>query len=326
MIALGADSDSLAHAARLLRDGQLVAFPTETVYGLGADASNPEAVAAIFRAKGRPADHPVIIHLPSASVLHQWASAVPASAMRLAEAFWPGPLTLVLQRADGVSDAVTGGQDTVGLRVPGNPVALDLLQAFGGALAAPSANRFGHVSPTTAAHVLEEFDGSAVAAVVDGGPCRVGVESTIIDLSSAQPTLLRHGMIAIEAIEAVLGEPLRRVGDQQGPRASGRLASHYAPRAVVELVEADALSERVESCLAAGEALRVLARREPVSAASKSAWIAMPDVPEGFARALYSALRRADTAGPDRILVERPPDAAGWEAIADRLQKAAAPR
>lgn len=326
MIQLGADSTSLEHAALLLRDGQLVAFFTETVYGLGADARNPEAVATIFRAKGRPTDHPVIVHLPSASELHQWASSVPASAMRLAKTFWPGPLTLVLRRAAGVSDAVTGGQNTVGLRVPGNPVALDLLRRFGGALAAPSANRFGHVSPTTAAHVVTEFSDSEVAAVLDGGPCRVGVESTIIDLSSARPTLLRHGMIRIEAIEAVLGETVQRVGDQQGPRASGRLTSHYAPRAVVELVAVDALSKRAEACIAAGESIAVLARQAPLSARLESAWIAMPDQPEPFARALYSALRQADTAGPDRMLVERPPATAGWEAIADRLQKAAAPR
>ncbi|MEQ9009909.1 L-threonylcarbamoyladenylate synthase [Algiphilus sp.] len=326
MIHLGADSTSLAHAARLLRDGQLVAFPTETVYGLGGDAANPEAVASIFRAKGRPADHPVIVHMASADALPRWASHVPESAQHLAEAFWPGPLTLVLRRADGVSDAVTGGQDTVGLRVPGNPVALDLLRAFGGALAAPSANRFGHVSPTTAAHVLTEFGDSEVAAVVDGGPCRVGVESTIIDLSGARPALLRHGMIAIEAIEAVLNEPLERVGDQQGPRASGRLASHYAPRAVVELVAVGALEERVETCLAADESIAVLARRGPQCTTSRAAWIEMPDQPAPFAQALYSALRQADAACPDRILVERPPDTAGWEAISDRLQKASTPR
>lgn len=324
MIRLGTSEQDLERAAQLLRAGALVAFPTETVYGLGADAANPEAVAGIFRAKGRPAEHPVIVHLPSAGDLQHWASHVPDSARRLADMFWPGPLTLVLGRADGVSDAITGGQDTVGLRVPGNPVALALLRAFGGALAAPSANRFGHVSPTTADHVIEEF-GDEVAAVVDGGRCSVGVESTIVDLTGSQPRLLRPGMIRVDAIEAELGVPLERVGDRQGPRASGRLASHYAPGAALELVDGEALDMRAEACVRAGERVAVLARREAKAHEAGATWIEMPRQPIQFARALYAELRRADAGRPDRILIESPPQSAGWEAIVDRLSRAATP-
>ncbi|MBS3747191.1 MAG: threonylcarbamoyl-AMP synthase [Wenzhouxiangellaceae bacterium] len=326
MIRLGSSAEDLERAADLLRAGQLVAFPTETVYGLGADAANPEAVADIFRAKGRPADHPVIVHLPAAEALAHWARDVSASAQRLADMFWPGPLTLVLKRAEGVSDAITGGQDTVGLRVPGNPTALALLQAFGGAVAAPSANRFGHVSPTTAEHVIEEFSTGEVAAVVDGGPCAVGVESTIVDLSGSSPRLLRPGMIRIDAIEAELGVSLARAGDRRGPRASGRLESHYAPGAVLEMVDAGVMAGRMDACAASGERIAVLARREAPATAASVSWIEMPRQPVQFARALYAALRRADAEKPDRILVESPPVTPGWEAISDRLSKAAGPR
>lgn len=324
MIRLGTSGPELERAAALLRAGKLVAFPTETVYGLGADAANPEAVAGIFRAKGRPANHPVIVHLPSAAALEQWAVEIPDSARRLSDMFWPGPLTLVLRRATGVSDAITGGQETVGLRVPGNPVALALLQAFGGALAAPSANRFGHISPTSADHVIEEF-GDEIAAVVDGGPCSVGVESTIVDLTGSRPRLLRPGMIRTEAIEAELGQKLERAADREGPRASGRLESHYAPGAALDLVTADAMVERIEACLQRGERLAVLARGDAPARIGGVAWIEMPRQPVQFARAVYAALRRADAGHPDRILVEAPPESPGWEAIADRLSRAAAP-
>ena len=323
MIRLGNSPADLEHAASLLRAGKLVAFPTETVYGLGADAGNPAAVADIFRVKGRPADHPVIVHLPSVSALSQWAADIPDSARRLADMFWPGPLTLVLRRAPGVPDAITGGQDTVGLRVPGNPTALALLRAFGGAVAAPSANRFGHVSPTTADHVAQEF-GDEVAAVVDGGRCSVGVESTIVDLTGSRPRLLRPGMIRFDALEAELGEPLTRVGDDQGPRASGRLESHYAPGARLELTGAEVLDARLAACIRAGERIAVLARREPSPVADGAFWIEMPRQPVQFARALYAELRRADAGRPDRILVEAPPDSAAWEAVFDRLNRASA--
>lgn len=321
MIRLTDSPSDLERAASLLRAGALVAFPTETVYGLGADAGNARAVADVFRAKGRPPDHPVIVHLPSARALPLWAAEIPDSARRLAGMFWPGPLTLVLKRARDVPDAITGGQDTVGLRVPGNPTALALLRAFGGALAAPSANRFGHVSPTTADHVVQEF-GSEVAAVVDGGRCSVGVESTIVDLSGGLPRLLRPGMIRVDALEAELGESLVRVDDREGPRASGRLASHYAPAACLEQVAAGSLSARVDACIQAGERVAVLARREPPKAADKVIWIEMPRQPVQYARALYAELRRADEERPARILVESTPESAGWEAISDRLRRA----
>jgi len=323
MIRLSDSPADLARAAALLRAGKLVAFPTETVYGLGADAGNPEAVSGIFRAKGRPEDHPVIVHLPSAAALADWASEVPDSALRLAGMFWPGPLTLVLKRAPGVADAITGGQDTVGLRVPGNRTALALLRAFGGALAAPSANRFGHVSPTTADHVEQEF-GDEVAAVVDGGQCTVGVESTIVDLTGDRPRLLRPGMIRVDALEAELGQPLERVGDEDGPRASGRLASHYAPRASVELVPIGHPNARMDECAQGGKRVVVLARRESPPTADGELWIEMPRQPVQFARALYAELRRADQVRPDRILIEMPPDSPGWDAISDRLRRASA--
>jgi L-threonylcarbamoyladenylate synthase len=323
---LGTEPADLARAAELLRAGRLVAFPTETVYGLGADATNPDAVAAIFAAKGRPADHPVIVHLGSAQDLEQWADPVPEAARRLADAFWPGPLTLVLRRAAGVSDLVTGGQDSVGVRVPNHPVARALLRAFGGALAAPSANRFGHISPTTAQHVIDEF-GDEVAAVIDGGACPVGVESTIVDLSgnssSNQPRLLRPGMIRPEAIVQALGAPLAHPDDEEGPRASGRLASHYAPNAPLELVDAADLERRLDRCARDGERVVVLARSPQPAGLHKVAWGPMPGQPVQYARRLYAELRAADRLAPDRILVESPPDASAWDAIRDRLQRAA---
>jgi L-threonylcarbamoyladenylate synthase len=213
----------IERAVALLRAGELVAFPTETVYGLGADAANPAAVAKIFAAKGRPQDHPLIVHLDGAAQLDAWARDIPAYAFELAEAFWPGPLTLILKRQPGVPDAVTGGQDTVGLRVPGHPLALELLRAFGGGLAAPSANRFGRISPTTARHVREEL-GEAVAMVLDGGPCQVGIESTILDCTGGAPRILRPGMVGAPALGRVLGR-MPGYGAAGGPRVSGSQAA-----------------------------------------------------------------------------------------------------
>jgi L-threonylcarbamoyladenylate synthase len=321
LIRLGTGPADLARAAELLRAGELVAFPTETVYGLGADAASAAAVGAVFRVKGRPADHPVIVHLPDASAMEDWARDVAAGARALADAFWPGPLTLVLARGAGVPDIVTGGQDTVGLRVPGSRTAQRLLNAFGGALAAPSANRFGRTSPTTADHVIAELAG-AIAAVVDGGPCEVGLESTIVDLSGDAPRLLRPGMIAAGAVEEVLGAPIAMAGDGEGPRASGRLASHYAPGTPLALVDGDRLAEEVARRLRGGQRVIVLAIRSP-ERDDESEWVRMPDRPERYARRLYAALRQADAAGCDRILVERPPGGPGWDAIRDRLQRAA---
>lgn len=305
----------------MLRDGKLVAFPTETVYGLAADASNAEAVEAIFRVKGRPSEHPVIVHLPDERAMDDWAEAVPAAARQLARAFWPGPLTLVLPRSGDVADAITGGQDTVGLRVPGNPVARRLLEIFDGAVAAPSANRFGHVSPTTAEHVLAEF-GDEVAAVVDGGPCSVGLESTIVAASGDRLRLLRPGMISRERIEAVVGEPVESAGDE-APRASGRLPSHYSPRTPVILVTADEIAGELQRARKKGTRVVVLSR-EAGTGAGEAEWTPMPLRPEDYARALYAELRRADDAGCDRIIVERPPSGSEWDAVRDRLSRAAA--
>jgi len=313
----------IERAAALLRAGELVAFPTETVYGLGADASNPQAVARIFAAKGRPADHPLIVHLPDASWIDRWAVDVPAAARTLAAAFWPGPLTLILKRHPDVPDAVTGGQDTVGLRVPNHPLALQLLREFAGGLAGPSANRFGHVSPTTAAHVRAEF-GEAVAMVLDGGPCRVGIESTILDLSGGEPRILRPGMLDAADIGAVLGRPPAFGAGRDAPRVSGSLETHYAPRTSLQLVPAAGIAAIVRRALDAGERVAVLAPAEIAFAHEHLFWTpADPDV-NGYAHELYAALRAMDALGCDRILVARPPADDAWRAIADRLQRAAA--
>jgi L-threonylcarbamoyladenylate synthase len=310
----------IPEAARRLHAGDLVAFPTETVYGLGADAANPDAVAKIFARKGRPADHPLIVHFADPLALAQWARDVPRSAMTLAARFWPGPLTIILRKAARVPDAVTGGQDTVGLRCPSHPVALDLLRDFArigsGAVAAPSANRFGHVSPTTAQHVREEFGGDLM--VLDGGACEVGLESTIVDLSRGAPVLLRPGAITRRDIETVLGvAPAER--DATAPRASGTLDAHYAPRTALALADAAAIAAQ------AGEAeVAVLALRQKPADAKAAAWIAAPADPMRYGHELYANLRALDRSGARRILVEAPPPLAAWEAVNDRLKRAAA--
>ena len=322
MIRLASAAEDLERAATLLRSGRLVAFPTETVYGLGADATNPEAVREIFRVKGRPADHPVIVHLPNAGAMADWGREIPDAAWTLADAFWPGPLTLVVRRARRVDDVLTGGQDTVGLRVPGNRVALDLLERFNGALAAPSANRFGRISPTTADHVIEEF-GDELAAVVDGGPCEVGLESTIIDLSGSMPLILRPGMIPGEAIGARLGASPQAPAPREGARAPGRLPSHYAPASRLLLLPDDELKKRIGPWRRSGRRIVALTMSAPDRQPDD---IAMPRRPSSYARALYAALRRADRLAPDCIVVELPPDEPEWTAIRDRLARAAAGR
>jgi L-threonylcarbamoyladenylate synthase len=306
---------ALAQAVARLRAGGLVAMPTETVYGLAADARNPEAVRRIFAAKGRPADHPLIVHLPSVEAMAEWAAGVPEAARRLADAFWPGPLTLVLPKAASVDPVVTGGQDTVGLRMPAHPVAQALLAAFGGAVAAPSANRFGRISPTRAEHVRVEFPGGEVL-VLDGGPSEVGLESTIVDLSGATPRLLRPGAIPASAIEALIG-PLQRLDDGEGPRASGRLAAHYAPGKPLELVAADA----VERHPAAADSTVAWLSCGPLPAGATG--VALPADPAGYAQGLYAALRELDAGPAQRILVIRPPAGEAWAAIQDRLGRAA---
>lgn len=313
MLVLTSAPTDLERAAAILRDGGLVAFPTETVYGLGARADDASAVAKIFAAKGRPADHPLIVHLPSADLLDAWAHEVPEVARRLADRFWPGPMTLILPRADGVLDAVTGGQDTVGLRVPGNPVARALLEAAGLGIAAPSANRFGRISPTTAEHVVSEL-GDRVDAVVDGGPCDVGLESTIVDLSGAVPRLLRPGGISADALAEVLGQAPASP-DAQAPRVPGALASHYAPTTRLWLV--DDVARAVSEARAHGE-LVVLGLSAPLDDAR---WVAMPTEPVAYAQVLYARLREADASTAATIIVERPPSS--WAAVLDRLQRAA---
>lgn len=316
--------NDIQQAVALLRRGDLVALPTETVYGLGADAMNPDACAKIFAAKGRPSDHPLIVHLPDAEQLPVWARAIPKEAIALARAFWPGPLTLILKKHEDVPDLVTGGQDTVGLRVPNHPVALELLRAFGGGVAAPSANRFGRISPTTAAHVREEL-GDRVPLILDGGPCQVGLESTILDLSRDVPVILRPGAIGVDDIARVIGRrPRLRGEDEAGqggsvaPRVSGALAAHYAPRTPLELVaDADLLA-----ALQQGDA--VLARMpRPDSLQDGVRWVAAAIDAAAYGHDLYAALRDLDTAGCRRILVEAPPASPEWSAVIDRLGRAA---
>jgi L-threonylcarbamoyladenylate synthase len=309
-IVVPATTEGLRESGQILRRGGLVAFPTETVYGLGADAQNAAAVQAMFAAKGRPADHPVIVHLPDASHLEQWTTRMPQAAQRLAAAFWPGPLTMIVPRSARASDLVTGGLETVGLRVPGHPVARQLLRQFGGAIAAPSANRFGRVSPTTAAHVLEELAGR-IDLILDGGACPVGLESTIVDLASDRPRVLRPGAITQEQLAGVIGAELAQT--PTGPeRVSGGLASHYAPRARVEIVPAAELCARESSLVASGLKVAVL---DGTSAKG-----------EALAQRLYGFLRQADADGCDVILASLPALDGIGAAIADRLRKAAGPR
>jgi len=310
----------IAAAADVLRAGGLVAFPTETVYGLGADASRDDAAAKIFAVKGRPRAHPLIVHI--AGEIGDWAREVPDAARRLVAAAWPGPLTVILKRGPQVALATTGGADTVGLRMPAHPMALALLRAFGGGVAAPSANRFGHVSPTTADHVVADL-GDDVDYVLDGGKCDVGVESTIVDLSRGQPVLLRPGGMPREAIEAIVG-PLA-AADAAAPAAPGTLASHYAPRAEVIAVEPDEVPAAVR---AASGKIAVLAPRSAFGPWGELAVLAypLPDDLAGMARELYAALRDLDTAGVDVVIAALPPAVGLGEAVGDRLRRAAGPR
>jgi L-threonylcarbamoyladenylate synthase len=315
----------LARAIAVLAGGGLVAFPTETVYGLGADATSDAAVARIFAAKGRPHGHPLIVHLAEGARLDDWAIDIPDAARRLAAAAWPGPLTMILRKGRRVATAVTGGGDTVGLRVPAHPVAQALLRGFGGAIAAPSANRFGAVSPTTADHVAGDL-GDAVDYLLDGGACDVGVESTIVDLSRGRAVLLRPGGLPREQIEPITG-PLG-AADADAPAAPGTLATHYAPRAEVVAVGPDEVPAAVAGAVRRGAKVAVLA-----PAAAFAAWPALPAValrlPDdlaGIARSLYAALRDLDAADIDVVIAALPPAAGLGEAVADRLRRAAGPR
>jgi L-threonylcarbamoyladenylate synthase len=307
--------DEVRRAAGILRRGGLVAFPTETVYGLGADAASPDAVKRLYAAKRRPADHPIIVHFASAEQAFAWAREVPRAARILAKRFWPGPLTLILKRSTLAGDFVTGGQDSVGVRVPSHPVAHELLQAFGGGIAAPSANRFGHVSPTTAAHVRADL-GADVDLVLEGGASEVGIESTIVDLSGPVATLLRPGRVSRQELESALGAPVAEK-DAASPRHSGGLERHYAPRTPARLVPTHELDREIARLK---EKVAVLAFSRPDERVDF--WLRMPRDPHAYAHRLYAALRELDSAGGEAILIEAPPEAPEWAAVRDRLRRA----
>ena len=328
------DTRQIHEAAALLDAGELVAFPTETVYGLGGDAENPAAIARIYAAKGRPSNHPVIVHLAPGSDPAYWVRELPANAQKLIEAFWPGPLTLILKRAAHVPEAVSGGQDSVGIRCPSHPVAQALLTAFStmrdghGGVAGPSANRFGHVSPTTAQHVRDEF--GAAIHVLDGGAAKVGIESTILDLSRGFPALLRPGHVSPLQIAQVIGDMPRLPDgtDASAPRASGTLKAHYAPRTPLSLLPFAALESLLAAhALNADKKLALVARVSTAGIwadAPNVHFIAAPEDPQSYARDLYSLLRALDRANVERILIETLPASAEWSAVNDRLGRAAA--
>jgi L-threonylcarbamoyladenylate synthase len=311
----------LDSAVQALRDGELVAFPTETVYGLGANAQNPAAVRKIFEAKGRPANHPVIVHLDSPRFLHRWVREVPELAGRLAESFWPGPLTMVMPRAAHVHEEITGGQDTIAIRVPAHPMAQQLLTAFGGGIAAPSANRYGRLSPTRAEHVREEF-GETVRVVLDGGECHLGLESTIVSFEGEQLRLLRPGSITAGQLREVVGELALGPGTDS-PRVPGGSPTHYAPATPLTIVPAGEIDAQADAASSGGRRIAVLAQRLPLRSHKYVTWINAGRRPESYARDLYSNLRTLDKAGCQKILVQGVPEAEAWEAVRDRLLRAA---
>lgn len=312
-----ADAELLSQAVYALQHGDVIGLPTETVYGLAADAMNVAAVRKIFALKGRPVDHPLIVHIADSSQLSRWAIDIPEEAYVLAQHFWPGPLTMILRKQAMVPDEVTGGQDTVGVRCPAHPLALVLLQQFNGGVAAPSANRFGRISPTSAQHVRDEF-GDAVPVVLDGGECEVGIESTIIDLSSKQPRLLRPGMISQDDIEAVIG-PIGSNADRQSPRVSGSLAAHYAPRTPMQMLPRDQL---------------ILEYRRNQKLGMRCEVLCLDELPDGlnglnlsndhhaYAHGLYAAMRELDARHADLLLIEQIPQTSAWLAVNDRLGRA----
>jgi L-threonylcarbamoyladenylate synthase len=308
-------------AVQALRDGELVAFPTETVYGLGANAQNPAAVAKIFEAKGRPQSHPVIVHLDSPRFLHRWVAEVPEAATKLAEKFWPGPLTIVMTRGPNVHDIVTGGQDTVAIRVPSHPMAQQLLTAFGGGIAAPSANRYGRLSPTRPEHVRDEL-GDAVRVVLDGGESQIGLESTIVSCDGATVRLLRPGFVTAGQLRGVIGELLMGP-DLESPRVPGSTPSHYAPSTPMMIVNAGEIDAQAAALSEGGRRIAVLAQRLPLKSHKYVTWINAGKRPEQFGHDLYANLRTLDKAGCQKILVQDVPQDERWDAIRDRLTRAA---
>lgn len=325
MLLVGGDPAAIDRAADALEAGELVAFPTETVYGLGARADNDVAVAAIFARKGRPGDHPLIVHVASPADALAFSAAMPDLARRLTEAFWPGPLTVIVPRRPGVATAAAGGQDTIGLRCPSHPVAQALLAAARArgvpGVAAPSANRFGRISPTRAGHVVDEFGDDLL--VLDGGDCTVGIESAIVDCSGSVPVLLRPGQIGRERIEAAAGTALGEPSDDS-PRASGTLEAHYAPRARLRLMPTAMLNTALQMLGNSALRLAVYSRSIRLPQESPLRWRAMPDDPDRAAHELFSTLRELDAEGPDLIWVEEPPTSPAWDGVRDRLRRAAA--
>ncbi|MFF4928351.1 L-threonylcarbamoyladenylate synthase [Streptomyces griseofuscus] len=320
-----ASTSDIKQAVGVLRAGGLVALPTETVYGLGANAEDPAAVARIFQVKGRPSTHPLIVHIGHADLLDDWVEDVPAAARLLAEHLWPGPLTLVLRRGRRVPLEATGGLETVAVRVPDHPVALALLAAFGGGVTAPSANRFGSVSPTTTDHVRAEL-GGAVDFVLEGGPCAVGVESTIVDVTGDTPSILRPGGVTREELEAVVGCPLE-VPSSSRVRVPGQHPSHYAPRARVVLVEPDKVVAEAELAQELGHRVGIFLPASFADGVTKvHAVVPLPRSPVDYARGLYGFLRELDERGCDLIFASLPVEEGLGLAIANRLHRAAGPR
>ena len=329
MILPGTDSEAILQAARRIQAGGLVGFPTETVYGLGADASSDKAVAGIFEAKGRPSDHPLIVHVADVAHVGAYASSVPPFAARLMKAFWPGPLTVILPRKPGVAAAAAGGQDSIGLRCPSHPVALAFLKAcvdLGvSGVAGPSANRFGRVSPTTAQHVQQEFGDSLL--VLDGGPCDVGIESSIVDCTRGRPVLLRPGILTRAQLEAACGETVLGKDEfEQGdaPRASGTLEAHYAPDAKVRLMDAGPIQTALDLLGAEAAHIAVYARSIVRIKSERVLYRRMPDDALATAQQLFAVLRDFDAKGVKLIWVENPPPDAEWDGVRDRLGRAAA--
>lgn len=318
--------DSIRIAADLLRQGKLIGLPTETVYGLAADARNAAAVKRIFEVKRRPSTHPLIVHLGEPAQVNEWAASLPETGKLLIERFWPGPLTLVLPAKPDAHPEITGNQSSIALRMPNHSVALSLLQAFGGAVVAPSANKFGHVSPTCAQHVRDSL-GDEVDFTLDGGTCRFGVESTIVSLLDATPKILRPGAISLAELESALGEgAVAFPADEVVPRVPGSEKSHYAPRTPIRLIAADETVERAQYHLARGERVGLLQRCEKLINRSLLQGVmlfCMDNTPAGYARDLYARLREIDRLRLDTLLVEAPPISVEWLAVNDRLTRAA---
>jgi L-threonylcarbamoyladenylate synthase len=309
-------------AVQALRNGELVAFPTETVYGLGAHAGHPGALRRVFELKGRPTSHPLIVHLDSVRFLTRWAREVPAAAEQLAASFWPGPLTLVLPKAHTVHPLLTGGQDTVAVRIPAHPMAQQLLTAFGGGIAAPSANRYGRLSPTRAEHVRDEF-GEAVSVILDGGDSKLGLESTIVACVDDSVRLLRPGSISLSQLQRVVGEVLIQPS-AQAARAPGSHGAHYAPTTPLAIASSEEIEQLAGDLSGPGHRIAVLAQRSPLRAHQFVTWINGGRRPEAYAHDLYAHLRALDKSACVRILVQAVPGDERWDAVRDRLARAAA--